>query len=190
MAENELITPMMAAYFDVPADALARTIGSENMEAEGVAMSRVLAVVRSHDAARVPADAELDGLVAWLSSRQTCTGFASPEPHVLETVYAPCEKSQSAADAITALRRRVAELEAERDKLQDANMWRPIEAAPTEVEILIIRDDGSMDLISAAENDSVWQPYRGPFGPGIAAVTHWRPLPAPPSDAQEGRADG
>ena len=101
MAEDELIWAMCCAY-------------DEATDEEGidVAMSRVLAVVRSHDAARVPADAEMDGLVAWLSSRQTCTGFASPEPHVLETVYAPCEKSQSAADAITALRARVAELEA------------------------------------------------------------------------------
>lgn len=86
MAEDELIWAMCLAY-------------DEATDEEGIdeAMARVLAVVRSHDAARVPADAEMDALVAWLSSRQTCTGFASPDPHVLETVYAPCEKSRSAA---------------------------------------------------------------------------------------------
>lgn len=61
-----------------------------------------------------------DDLIAWLRGRQTCTGFKSGEDEhggFIEAVHAPCQKSNEAADALTAAQERIEALE---DALQNA----------------------------------------------------------------------
>ncbi len=94
MAESELIQAMCRAYDSAPDE-----------EGADEAMARVLAVVRSHDAARVPADADLGWLVQ-------CMRNVDP--------YENNGQEDEIIDAIIALRARIAALEAERDKLRVA----------------------------------------------------------------------
>lgn len=62
-----------------------------------------------------------------------------------------------------------------------ADRWRPIETAPNDESILVYRDDGSTQLVSAGDNDYTWEKPRGKRVPGITRPTHWMPLPAPPT---------
>ncbi len=61
--------------------------------------------------------------------------------------------------------------------------WEPIETTPNEVAILVYRDDGSIELVPADDNDYRWIPYTWTPKRGIAHPTHWMPLPPPPEAA-------
>ena len=96
------LTRMVEAWYNQPPGSFILT--DEEAEDEAEDMARVLAVVRSHDAARVPADAELDEAQSRASS------------YTYET--ATSGGAVNLGEVIAALRRRVAALEAERDKLR------------------------------------------------------------------------
>lgn len=62
----------------------------------------------------------------------------------------------------------------------DTIAWRPIETAPNDESILVAYEDGSINLVDAADNDYDWRPVIGERGNGLCRPTHWMPLPAPP----------
>lgn len=60
------------------------------------------------------------------------------------------------------------------------NEWKPVETAPNDESILIHRDDGSIEIVQADDNDYTWEPYDGKKIIGVGRVTHWMLLPAAP----------
>ena len=73
-----------------------------------------------------------------------------------------------AATALTAADARIAELEA-------LLSWQPIAAAPNGESILIMRDDWSMQVIHAEDNDYDWMPWDGEVGDGWLSPMLWFP---------------
>lgn len=58
--------------------------------------------------------------------------------------------------------------------------WMPIETAPNDVAIIIARDNGEVEFVTAEDNDYSWAPYFGPSCDFISSPTHWMPIPDPP----------
>lgn len=102
-----------------------------------------------------------------------------------------------AAEEISRLRERVAELEA---KLKEATEWRPIESAPKNGEWLLIYDPRYRDempvtfgsYMQIEDRDTLGRFKKGEwFGfewdgmPSAYEPTHYLPLPAPPCQAPE-----
>jgi hypothetical protein len=65
----------------------------------------------------------------------------------------------------------------------DKQGWQPIETAPNDEAILVVRDDGEVHLVTADDNDYTWSPYDGENQNhhGISKPTHWMSLPPPPT---------
>lgn len=57
--------------------------------------------------------------------------------------------------------------------------WLPMESCPNGVNILISRDDGTVEFVSAEYNYFTWQPYKGPRERGISKPNGWMPSPQP-----------
>lgn len=103
------------------------------------------------------------------------------------------------SDEIEALRQRVAELEAERDALQRARQWQPIETAPRDRKLLLGRWDateGVPEFGVPARPTHLWWAVRGEWSwrwnrwwdgvepSGLADPNVWCELPDPPSEGQ------
>ncbi len=76
--------------------------------------------------------------------------------------------------AFTAQAARIAELEA-------ASAWQPIETAPKDGEILIWVNIGSGYPVSSQWSDKKRHWTAPFFNDGYPSVTHWQPLPSPPT---------
>lgn len=55
--------------------------------------------------------------------------------------------------------------------------WLPMESCPNDEAILISRDNGSVELVEAIDNDFNWKPYEGPRIPGIDKPNGWMRVP-------------
>jgi hypothetical protein len=60
--------------------------------------------------------------------------------------------------------------------------WRPIESAPKDGTPVLTLRHGTLQGV-AEWNQGIW---RMVHGPDIVGVTHWLPLPPPPSSAEQG----
>lgn len=78
------------------------------------------------------------------------------------------DQNRTLATALTAAEARIAELEA-------LLSWQPIAAAPNGESILIMRDDWSMQVIHAEDNDYDWMPWEGEVGDGWVSPMLWFP---------------
>lgn len=72
---------------------------------------------------------------------------------------------------------------AELARLRGAQAWQPIETAPKWRDILIARDDGSVDFIEANDNGYGFVPYEKQKW--CASPTHWMPLPEAPKETEK-----
>ena len=76
-------------------------------------------------------------------------------------------------------------------RVEAAAAWKPIETAPRDVVILVYCPDDSWMGTALKVEDFSSKGY-ALFSeelniiPGYDLITHWQPLPAPPSDATEG----
>ena len=64
--------------------------------------------------------------------------------------------------------------------LRRQEQWHPIETAPNGVEIFVAYDDGSTRLISAEENDCLWEAPYTPRAVWLVVPTDWRVPPQHP----------
>lgn len=66
-----------------------------------------------------------------------------------------------------------------------ALQWLPMESCPNDVAILISRDNGEVEYITADDNDYDWQPYKGPRRRGVDRPNGW--MTAPKAKALQNR---
>lgn len=65
-------------------------------------------------------------------------------------------------------------------KLLAANIWHPIESAPTGIDMLIAYDSKRVGFLESDSNHGYeWRPYDGKRERGLEKPTHWMRVDAP-----------